>query len=146
MQYSRVHNAADRAWKRKEIKSASEGLIMAAPLAIFNLLIILIYACMQGNIIPARDVVVTTLYSFPDDAPRVVTNVYLIDYITSGIRVWFGHLVGFLKTETPAAFLLISPAITVLACFLGYVAGRKKFYLSELIYKTQEKVKEKFNE
>lgn len=146
MQYSRVHNAADRALKRKELKSVYEGLIMSLPLAICNFVVILIFALMQWNIIPAREVIVTTLYSFPDDAPRVVTHMYLLDYVTSGIRVWFGHLVGFLKTETPAVFLLISPAITLLAGFLGYTAGRKKFYLSDLIYNVQEKAKEKFNE
>ena len=146
LQYSRVHNAADREIKRKELKPASEGLIMAAPLVVFNLAIILLFACMQKNIIPARDVIVATLYSFPDDAPRVVTHMYLLDYITSGIRIWFGHLTGFLREETPVAILLISPAITLLAGFLGYVASRKKFYLSEFIYKVQEQLKEKFNE
>lgn len=146
MQYSRVHNAAERALKRKEIKPVYEGLIMALPLVIFNVLIILLFVLMQSNVIPGRDVIVATFYNFPDDAPREVTHVYLLDYVISGIRVWFGHLVGFMKVETPAAILLISPLITLAAGFLGYMAGGKKFYLSELIYKVQEKVKEKFNE
>ncbi|MBE7037147.1 MAG: hypothetical protein E7403_07635 [Ruminococcaceae bacterium] len=146
VQYSRVHTAASRALKRKELKPVTEGLIMAAPLVIVNLVIILVYGLMQMNVIPIRDVVANVVYEFPDDAPRNANKIYLLSYIAMGVRLWFSHLSGFMNEKTPAALLLISPAITLLASYLGYLAGSKKYYLSDLIYKVQEKVKKKFNE
>ncbi len=146
MLYSRAHNAAERNRKRKELKPVTEGLLLAVPLTVFNLLVILIFTLMQYNIIPVRDVLMNTLYSFPDDAPRVVTKLYLIDYITPIVRVWFGHLVGFMQEGTSPLLLLISPLITLAASFAGYFAGMKQFYISDVIFKTKEKVKEKFNE
>ncbi len=144
--YSRAHNAARRDLKRKEPKSLFEGLIMAAPLAIFNLVIILFFALMQQEVIPGSDVVVKTLYRFPDNAPREVSYVYLLDTVTSVVRVWFGSLLGFAQNETSATVLLLSPALTFLAGFFGYFAGSRKFYLSETIVKVTDKIKEKFNE
>lgn len=144
--YSRIHSAADRDRKHKELKKPTEGLVMAAPLVCFNLLIILIYALMQYNVIPVRDVLMNTLYSFPDDAPRVVTKLYLIDYITPVVRIWFGHLVGFMTETTTPLLLLISPLVALAAVFLGYFAGGKRFYIADVIFKAKEKVKEKFNE
>lgn len=145
--YSRAHNAAKKDIKRKEAKSPfTEGLLMAAPLVIFNLIIIGVYALLEANIIPARDILVKTLYSFPENEPRVATDVFLLDYITPIVRIWFGTLVGFMGSKTSPLCLLISPAITLLGGFLGYFAGSKKFYISDLIVKAQEKIKNKFNE
>ncbi|MBR6728865.1 MAG: hypothetical protein IKL80_01790, partial [Clostridia bacterium] len=95
MLYSRVHNAADKALKRKELKPATEGLIMAAPLAIFNLVVILFFALVKSNLLPIGDAVMNTVYTFPDNQPRVETHVLFIEYLTMIIRVWFGFLVGF---------------------------------------------------
>ncbi len=146
MFYSRTHTAAERDRKRKELKPPTEGLKMAAPLVCFNLVVILVYALMQYNVIPVHDVLMNTLYSFPDDVPRVVTKLYLIDYITPIVRVWFGHLVGFMTESTTPLLLLISPLVTLAGAFVGYFAGSKQFYIADVLFKTQEKVKEKFNE
>ncbi len=144
--YSRTHKAAKRDLLHKELKPLTEGLIMAAPLAIFNLLVILFFGLVKNNILPIRDVVVQSYYTFPDNEPRMITEVFFIDYLTTIVRVWFSSLIGFCQDSTPVLLLLVSPIMTLAAGFLGYVAGSKKFYLSDLIYKTKEKVKTKFNE
>ncbi len=145
--YSRAHNTAKRDLKQKDLhRTAAEGLILATPLAAFNLLLILLFALIQSNIIPIRDIVMNTVYSFPDNEPRVATDVLLIDYITPFIRIWFGMLIGFMQENTSALLLLLNPVLTLAAGFLGYLAGRRKFYLSDLIFSAKEKVKDKFNE
>ncbi len=144
--YSRTHKAAKRDLLHKELKPLTEGLMMAAPLAIFNLLVILFFALVKSNILPIRDMVVQSYYTFPDNEPRVITEIFFIDSLTTIVRAWFGYLIGFCQNQTPVILLLVSPIIILAAGFLGYAAGSKKFYLSELIYNTKEKVKTKFNE
>jgi len=145
--YSRAHGAAQKDIRHKELKSPlTEGLLLVAPLVIFNLLIIGVYALLAANIIPASFVLIKILYSFPENQPRVATEVFLLDYITPFVRIWFGTLVGFLGDKTSPLCLLISPAITLLAAFCGYFAGSRKFFISNTIVKVQKKIKNKFNE
>lgn len=144
--YSRAHSKAERDLKRKSLQPAYEGLLLALPLAAFNLILILLFALIQKNIIPIGNIVTNTVYTFPDNEPRIATDILLMDYITSGIRIWFGTLLGFMSDKTSAALLLISPAITLLAGFCGYWAGGHKFFISEVIFSAKEKVKDKFNE
>jgi len=145
--YVRVHNAATRDVKRKlERNPYAEGIYLALPLAICNLLFIGLFVLLQANIIPLRDVVVKTMYSFPDDAPRVMTEVRVIDYVTPFVRLWFGMAVGFLGEQTQALRLLIVPAVILMGGWLGYVAGIKNFCLSEKLTGMMTKIKNKFNE
>ncbi len=147
MLYARVHNAAKRDLRKKEnCPGLSEGILMVLPLCVFNLFIVLIFGLIQSNIIPIRDIVVNTVYTFPDNEARVMTEVLLYDSIVPFVRIWFGVLVGFMQEETSAWILLLMPILNLLAGFLGYLAGTKKFFLSELLFKAKEKVKEKFNE
>jgi len=145
--YSRAHNTAKRDLKHKIVRGPyTEGLLLALPLTAFNLLVIVLFALLQSNIIPIGDNVVKILYSFPENEPRVATEVLLIDRVTPVVRIWFSHLVGFMSEKTSAFTLLISPVVTILGGFFGYYAGTRKFYISEVIAKAQNKVKDKFNE
>ncbi len=147
MLYIRTHKAAKRDLRKKEnCPGLSEGIIMVLPLAVLNFLIILLFGLIQYNIIPIRDMVISTVYTFPDNEPRVMTEISLLDTITPFVRIWFGVLVGFMTEKTSALVLLVMPVLTLLAGFLGYLAGKKKFFLSDVLFSAKEKVKEKFNE
>ncbi|MBE7048927.1 MAG: hypothetical protein E7393_06135 [Ruminococcaceae bacterium] len=145
--YSRAHRAAKRDSHYKDLRrTPAEGLLLATPLAVFNLLLIVIFALIQKNIIPIRNIVITTTYSFPDNEPRIATDILLIDYLSIFVRFWFGMLAGFIKEKLSWSLLLLVPLLTALGGFLGYFAGRKKYYFSETLVKTITKVKDKFNE
>ncbi len=146
MLYSRTHFAAKKDLLKKVKRPIYEGFIMALPLAAFNLLLAVGFSLIQSNLIPVRDIVLDTLYSFPDNAPRVATDVLLIDVLTPWIRAWFGTFLGFMQQGVPAFLPFIMPILNLLAGFLGYLAGSKKIFLSDYIFVVKEKVKEKFNE
>ncbi len=144
--YSRTHRAAKKDMLHKVERPWYEGLVMALPLAILNLVLALGFALIQSNVIPVRDIVLETSYSFPDNSPRVVTDFLLIDGVIPVIRFWFATLVGFMPESTNAAPLFVMPLLNLAAGLLGYVAGKKKFFLSDHIFIAKEKFKEKFNE
>lgn len=144
--YSRTHRAAKNDMLHKVERPWYEGLIMVLPLAILNFVLALGFTLIQTNVVPVRDVVVDTVYSFPDNAPREATNVLLIDVLTPVVRAWFAILVGFMREGTKAALLFVMPVLNLAAGLLGYIAGRKKFFLSDHVFTAKEKVKEKFNE
>ncbi len=146
MLYTRTHRAAKKDILHKVERSPYEGLIMVLPLAILNLVLALGFALIQSNVIPVRDLVIDTVYSFPENAPREATDILLIEPITWGIRGWFVVLVGFMREGTNAALLFVMPALNLVAGLLGYIAGQKKFFLSDHVFVAKEKVKEKFNE
>ncbi len=147
MLYSRTHNAAKRDLRKKENRPGlSEGIMMVLPLAALNLFLILIFGLIQFNVVPVRDLVVSTVYTFPDNEPRIMTEISLYESIVPFIRIWFGVLVGFMSEKTSVLVLLLMPILNLAAGFLGYLAGTKKFFLSDVLFTTKEKVKEKFNE
>lgn len=146
MLYTRTHQAAKKDKLLKTQRTHFEGVYMVLPLAICNLILALGYFLIQSNVIPIRDLVVNTVYSFPENEPRVATDILLIDYITPFFRVWFGAFMGFMQGKTTAGLFFLMPLINLIAGGIGYVAGEKKFFLSEHVFAAKEKVKEKFNE
>lgn len=146
MLYSRTHRAAKNDMLHKVERPTYEGLIMVLPLAILNFVLALGFTLIQTGLIPVGDIVIETVYSFPENEPRVAMDVLLIEVITPIIRVWFAALTGFMRAGTNAALLFIMPVLNLVAGLLGYIAGKKKFFLSDHIFVAKEKVKEKFNE
>lgn len=146
MLYSRTHRAAKNDMLHKVERPTYEGLIMVLPLAILNFVLALGFTLIQTGLIPVGDIVIETVYSFPENEPRVAMDVLLIEVITPIIRVWFAALTGFMRVGTNAALLFIMPVLNLVAGLLGYIAGKKKFFLSDHIFVAKEKVKEKFNE
>ena len=119
---------------------------MVLPVAILNFVLALGFTLIQTNLIPVRDLVVDTVYSFPDNAPRVATDMLLIDTLIPFVRLWFAPIIGYMRESTPGALLFVVPLINLAGGFLGYIAGKKKLFLSDYIFVAKEKVKEKFNE
>ncbi len=141
--YVRAHKAGRRIDAKR---SLWEGLIIALPLALFHLLIIGGFALLSSDLTPWGDTVIKTVYTFPDNAPRVATDVVLLEYAEPAVRLWFSPIVGFIREKTNAFVLLIVPALTLSAGFLGYLAAQKKFYFSEHFAAFSKKVADKFNE
>lgn len=146
--YSRAWNTA-----KKDIKQYNnaepywyKGLIMSLPLLAFQLLIIGVYGLISANIIPLRDIVVHTTYAFPDNAVREVVSTTLGEALIPIIRLWFGYLIGFMTDDTPVWLLLLGQLVIPAAGFIGYFAGMKKFFLTDVIVSGGKRVKEKFNE
>jgi len=145
--YSRAHKAAKKDLLHKDTKNMyTEGLLLALPLAVFHLLVIGIYAAFLYRIIPFADAVVNITYSFPDNLPRVKTMIRVIDYVTPVVRLWFGSVIGFMGDKTSVGALLLVPLVNLLGGMAGYFAGAKKFFISEKVFKVQNKIKDKFNE
>lgn len=146
--YSRCWNKAKSDLKyRKDTVKVTNALRMVAPLTIFFLVIAALFALIKFNIIPIRDLVTEVRYVLEENQPRQIHNVVLFDAIVPVIRILFSFLIGFQPAgSTSALTLLIAPVATVLAGVLGYYAGMRKFYISEVIIKTQQKAKDKFNE
>ncbi len=141
--YVRTHKAGRRIDAKK---SLWEGLLIALPLTLFHLLIIGGFALLSSDLTALGDTVVKTVYSFPDDAPRVATNVTLAETITPIVRLWFSPIVGFIREKTNVLVLLIVPLLTLSGGFLGYLAAQKKFYFAEHFAAFSQKVADKFNE
>lgn len=146
--YSRCWNKAKSDLKyQKETVKLTNALRMVAPLTIFFLVIAALFALIKFNIIPIRDIVTEVRYVLEENQPRQVHNIVLFDTVVPIIRILFSFLIGFQPADSTSALtLLIAPAVTVLAGVLGYLAGMRKFYISEVIIKTQQKAKDKFNE
>lgn len=146
--YSRCWNKAksDIKYQKDEVR-LTRAVKMVLPLTIVFLVIIALFALVKYNIIPIRDIVVDVRYILEENQPRQTYNVLLFDNIVPIVRILFTFLVGFQpEQETSELIFLIAPAITLLGGILGYYAGMRKFYISEVILKTQQKAKDKFNE
>jgi hypothetical protein len=147
MIYARGWNAAKKDGKDKTRDAEIvNGIRLIAPLVLFNLIVILLFALVKYNLLPVRDLIVKTVFEFPENQPRIEHQITFYDTLTPYIRVWFSYLVGFMGEATAVSVLLISPVLIAGGGVLGYFAGMKKFYISDVIFKTKEKMKEKFNE
>lgn len=115
------------------------------PLCIVSFLLILIYLLADHNIIPLRDMVLKTYYTFPDNQPRELISVSPFDYLTVITRFWFSYLLPF--TQTPSAWLFcLSPILTAISAVLGFRLGAENKEMLDGYVKVVNKAKEKFNE
>ncbi len=148
MIYSRCWNKAKSDLKyHKEDLRYVRAFRLVLPLTVTLLVLIALFALIQYNIIPIRDLVTSVRYVIEENQPRRAENVVLFSTIVPVMRVLFAFVNGFQPLDsTQTAVFLIAPAVTVAAGFAGYYAGLRKFYLSEVIFKAQQKAKDKFNE
>lgn len=110
------------------------------PLVIFDLVLILFYCLYDNGIIPSDILIISSHYSFPDDAPRQIINISLLEYIAIGIRVWFSYFIYVIKS---GYILILSPALSFFATISGYNLGKKDMHIMDMIEKTINKIKEK---
>ncbi|MBE7035576.1 MAG: hypothetical protein E7402_05650 [Ruminococcaceae bacterium] len=122
------------------------GLFLALPLVVLHLIIIGFYALIQTDFLPLGDIVIRTVYEFPDNAPRQAVDFILLDYATPVVRLWFFSLLGFTSEKTSALLLLIVPVLTLIAGWTGYLAGLKNFSALEAYDALQKKLIKKFND
>ena len=146
--YCRMWNKAKSDIKyQKDNVNLKHAIKVILPLAAFLAVIVAIFGLIKLNVIPIRDIVTDVQYILEENQPRQIREVLLIDNLNLVVRVLFIFLIGFFKSsETSVLILFVAPAIVVIAGLLGYFAGMKKFYLSDVIAQTQQKVKDKFNE
>jgi len=113
------------------------------PLVIFDLLIIIFYCLSDAEIIPLKNVIVTSYYNFPDDAKRELVKISLFEYITPFVRAWFSYLVNILKSSY---ILFLAPILSFISAMLGYKLGDRNIEISNIFLKVTKKAKDKFNE
>lgn len=146
--YARLHRVGGRDANRpaEEQPSLWFGLQPTLPLAGGLLILALFYWLLEINVLPWGNAIMRTVYVFPDFAPRVAEHVFLMDYITPIIRFIFAPAAGFMQQTTTALALVIVPGLILLGGFLGYVAGRKRFFFGVHVFKAEKKLHDKFNE
>ncbi|MBR5156996.1 MAG: hypothetical protein IKW59_04425 [Clostridia bacterium] len=146
--YCRMWNKAKSDIKyQKENVSLKHAFKVILPLAAFLAVIVALFGLIKLNIIPVRDIVTDVQYILEENQPRQIHEVLLIDNLNLVMRALFIFLIGFFKSsDTSVLILFVAPAVVVVAGLLGYFAGMRKFYLSDVIAGAQQKVKDKFNE
>ena len=146
--YCRMWNKAKSDIKyQKGNLNLKHAFKLILPFAAFLAIIVTLFGLIKLNVIPIRDIVVDVQYILEENQPRQIHEVLLIDNLNLIMRALFIFLIGFLSPNNASVLVLfIAPAIVVVAGLAGYFAGMKKFYLSDVIAQTQQKVKDKFNE
>lgn len=141
-----------RFWKlsRKNIRygygfKASDEIKFIIPLSVFCLVLVLFYILTENNVIPFRDIIVKTYYTFPDNLPRVKVDVTLFDRFNSVMRIWFMYFLAFME-KTKWYVLIFAPFLTFLSAALGIVLGAENKEVLEGYVKVSDKIKDKFNE
>lgn len=122
-----------------------DGIKFVLPVAIFSLLLVLFYILADKNIIPLREIVIKTYYTFPENAPRVPVDISYFDYFTMAVRVWFTYSLGLMQ-KTNIWVLLVLPFLMVLSGAVGFSLGAKNKEVLNEYLNVAEKVKKKFNE
>ena len=113
------------------------------PLVIFDVILAVFYCLCEFDIIPLKDVIVKSYYSFPDNAKRELLSISAFDYLGVVVRLWFMYLITFFKN---GFVLFLAPALSFVSAMLGYYLGDKNIQISSGYLKLTEKAKNKFNE
>lgn len=141
-----------RFWKlsRKNVRyggglKTSDEIKFILPLSIFCLVLVLFYILTENNVIPFRNILVKSYYTFPDNLPRVRVDITLFDRFNSVIRLWFMYFLAFMK-KTSWAVLIFAPFLTFISAVLGVILGAENKEVLEGYLKVSNKIKDKFNE
>lgn len=128
---------------RSEKAPMKNAFMLALPLTVTLLFVIGVYSLIYYNILPIGDIVLGTSSS---EAGETFSFLFK-DAASMVVRVLFLNLTGFMKTNlaTPLV-LLISPLCVMLGALFGYLLGRKKIYLLDIMLKAKDKIANKFNE
>lgn len=121
------------------------GIKCVLPLCLFGFILTLIFLLADHNILPLRDIVIKSYYTFPDNLPRELVAVTPFDYLTFATRFWFSYLLPF--DRNPSAWLFcFSPILAAISSALGFKFGAKNKEMLNEYVKVVNKTKEKFNE
>lgn len=128
-----------RYWKLK----LSDCVKFMLPLVIFEAAIIVFYFLCEKNIIPLRDIVIKTYYSFPENLPRELVKISVFDYVIPVINLWFSYLTG--VAASPLVYL-IAPVFSLFSAVFGFKMGMSGKELQMYYIEASDKAKDKFNE
>ena len=115
----------------------------ALPIVIIDLVLIVFYLLCEYNIIPLKEVITNTYYTFPDNLPREIKTNTAFEYVGLVVKLWFFFLTLIAKN---VYVFLLAPALSFLSIMLGYKLGAKNKEITNVFVKVTEKAKEKFNE
>lgn len=121
------------------------GIKFLLPLCLFGFLMILLYILADHGIIPLKDMILKTYYTFPENLPREAVHVTPFDYFTVGVRFWFSYLLPF-SANPPSWLFCISPVLAAISGAVGYKLGAENKEMQDGYAKVVDKVKGKFNE
>lgn len=141
--YSRMWKLGKKNTQRKWGLEISDCVKFMLPLIIFEVAIIIFYFLCEKNIIPLRDIIIKSYYSFPENLPRELVKVSVFDYVIPVINLWFSYLTG--VAATPLVYL-IAPAFSLASAVFGFKMGSGGKELQDYYIKATDKVKDKFNE
>lgn len=141
--YVRMWKLSERNTKRQYGLTRENFAKFLLPLVIFDLAIILIYCLSTWGVLPLDEIITKSYYTFPDNAPRELMTISVLDYIVIFVRFWFLYLVcmpfnGFV--------LLLAPVLTFVSGILGYNFGAKSKQILQSYINITDKAKKKFNE
>ena len=115
----------------------------ALPIVIIDLVLIVFYLLCEYNIIPLKEVITNTYYTFPDNLPREIKTNTAFEYVGLVVKLWFFFLTLIAKN---VYVFLLAPSLSFLSIMLGYKLGAKNKEITNVFVKVTEKAKEKFNE
>ena len=126
------------------LKPAS-GIKFVLPLAIVSAAIALFFFLAQIDVVPLKDTVLKTYYTFPDNLPRVPVHITWFDYETVFTQFWFMYFLGF-PQEIRIWLFAAAPVLMLLSAALGFQLGAENKEVLEGYVKAVNKAKKKFNE
>lgn len=141
--YSRMWKLGKKNVQRYWELKLSDCVKFMLPLVIFEAVIIIFYFLCEKDIIPLRDIVLKSYYSFPENLPRELVKVSVFDYVVPVINLWFSYLTG--VAASPLVYL-IAPVASLFSAVFGFKMGMNGKELQMYYIKATDKVKDKFNE
>jgi len=143
--YSRMWKLGRRNMRYNLELGKSSAIKFVLPLIIFHLLLILLFFLSDKGLLPFKEMVLRTYYTFPDNLPRVAIKITVFEYIKMSVRLWFSYFLAF-SESTKVWILILAPLLTAISSVLGFIMGSKNKEVTEGYYKTAKIIKNKFNE
>ena len=141
--YSRMWKLGKKNMQRQWGLKLSDCVKFMLPLVIFEIVIIIFYFLCEKDVIPLRDIITRTYYSFPENLPRELVKISVFDYVIPVINLWFSYLTG---VAVNGLVYLFAPILSLAAAVFGFKMGTARKELQDYYIKATDKVKEKFNE
>lgn len=141
--YVRMWKLSQKNTLRQYGLTKNDFMKFALPIVIIDLVLIVFYLLCEYNIIPLKDIVTNTYYTFPDNLPREIKTTTAFEYAGLVVKLWFFFLTLIAKN---VYVFLLAPVLSFLSIMLGYKLGAKSKEITNVFVKVTEKAKKKFNE
>ena len=141
--YVRMWNLSRRNTRYRYGLTQNDFFKFIMPLIVFDLVVIVFYLLCDIGIIPLKNVIVVSYYSFPDDAKRELIKISLFEYLTPFVRGWFAYLIRILSNNL---MFFLAPVLSFVSAMAGYKLGAEDKEILNLFLNITKKAKDKFNE